>query len=251
MKLAELTWKDVDNIDRDVVVLIPTGSLEQHGAHLPLFTDSILVSAAAEAIEAKLSEQVLLTPTVWLGCSSHHLPFAGSLTASFNGYHDSLVQIVDAMVGHGFTKFMLINGHGGNTAPNSIACREFKDNYPELTFVQAGYFQFIDDAVLAEVMEGPAKGIQHACEAETSLMLHIAPDLVRPDKLRDDGFHTEPKVEGVTLRFDEWTEEGSLGYATLGTAEKGRRLFESAVEGACTQVSALANGFVLMENEPK
>ena len=95
MKLAEMTWPEVAGVSKDAVVLIPTGSLEQHGPHLPLFTDSLLATAAAEAIEARLTAEVLLVPTVWLGCSGHHLPFAGSLSASFEGYEDGLVRIVD------------------------------------------------------------------------------------------------------------------------------------------------------------
>ncbi|MCH8979743.1 MAG: creatininase family protein, partial [Armatimonadetes bacterium] len=73
MKLADLTWQDAGQVDREAVVLIPTGSLEQHGPHLPLFTDTLLVTAAAEAIEFRLKDKVLLVPTVWLGCSGHHL----------------------------------------------------------------------------------------------------------------------------------------------------------------------------------
>ena len=126
MKLAELTWQDAGALDREVVVLIPTGSLEQHGPHLPLFTDSILATAAAEAIEARLSDKVLLTPTAWLGCSGHHLPFSGSLSASFEGYEDTLIQIVESMIPHGFIKFLFINGHGGNVSSNDVVCRKLK-----------------------------------------------------------------------------------------------------------------------------
>ena len=70
-----MTWQEVGSVDREVVVLIPTGSLEQHGPHLPLFTDSLLVTSAAEAIEQKIPDKVLLLPTGWLGCSGQHLPF--------------------------------------------------------------------------------------------------------------------------------------------------------------------------------
>lgn len=240
-----MTWPEVAGVSKDVVVLIPTGSLEQHGPHLPLFTDSLLATAAAEAIEARLSGQVLLVPTVWLGCSGHHLPFAGSLSASFEGYEDGLVRIVECLVPHGFTKFFFLNGHGGNTEPNGIACRRLKANYPDLTFGHYGYFHYIPDSTLATVMEGPSKKIQHACEAEASLMMHLHGDLVRKDRLRDDGLAVEPEVRGLVLHFDEMTEEGSKGFATLATAEKGRKLFEAAVEGAVREIGALAGGFVL------
>jgi len=245
VKLAELTWQDVSELPRDVVVLVPTGSLEQHGPHLPLFTDSLLVTAAAEAIESKLKDRVLLVPTLWLGCSAHHLPFSGSMTASFEGYEDALINVIESLIAHGFTKFFVINGHGGNSEPNGIACRRLKAENPDLTFGHSGYFAYIPDSVLESVLEGPLKKIQHACEAEASIMLHLHPGLVRKDRLRDDGLKPDPEVRGLAFQFDEVTEQGSFGYATQATAEKGKRLFEAAVEGAVEELSALADGFVL------
>ena len=245
MKLAGMTWQEAGAVPKDSVVLVPTGSLEQHGPHLPLFTDTLLVTAVAEAVESKIPEKVLLAPTVWLGCSAHHLPFSGSLSASFDGYMDALQNVVESLVPHGFAKFFFINGHGGNTEPNGIVCRRLKTEYPELTFGHSGYFAYVPDPLLAEVMKGPVKKIQHACEAEASLMLHLHAGLVRKAKLRDDGLAPEPAIRGLVFNFDEVTEQGSLGYATLATAEKGKRLFDAAVEGAAKELAALADGFVL------
>jgi creatinine amidohydrolase len=245
MKLAELTWQDAGEVSKEVVVLVPTGSLEQHGPHLPLYTDSYLATAAAEAVESRIPDKVLLVPCVWLGCSSHHLPFPGSLSASFPGYEDALVQIVESLIPHGFTKFFFLNGHGGNDDSNSVVCRRLKVDNPDCVFGNRGYFAYIPADVLKATMTGPLKEIRHACEAEASMMLHVHPSLVRRDKLRDDGLRTDPEVSGLTLHFDELTEEGSYGYATLATAEKGKALFDSAVEGAVRELSALADGFVL------
>jgi creatinine amidohydrolase len=245
VKLAELTWQQAGAVSKEVVVLVPTGSCEQHGPHLPLFTDSLLATAAAEAVEARLPERVLLAPCVWLGCSGHHLAFAGTLSASFAGYEDALVQIAESLMPHGFTKFFFLNGHGGNTDSNSVACRRLRAENPDCAFGARGYFQYIPDTVLREVMTGPLKTIKHACEAEASLMMHLHPGLVRQDKLRDDGLKADPPIEGLVLHFDELTEEGSYGYATQATAEKGRRLFEAAVEGAVREIGALADGYVL------
>ena len=104
MKLAELSWPEVDALDRETVFVIPTGSLEQHGPHLPLFTDSILVTAVAEAVEAKLAASMVLTPTLWLGASTHHLAFAGSLSASFEGYVLAIAAVADSLSGQGFRR---------------------------------------------------------------------------------------------------------------------------------------------------
>jgi creatinine amidohydrolase len=242
MILARMTWPEVEAISRDVVVLIPTGSLEQHGPHLPLFTDSLLATYAAAGVEARLPSSVLLTPTLWLGASGHHLAFPGSLSASFEGYQDAIVQVVESLIPHGFLKFYVLNGHGGNTELNGIACRKLKEKHRELVIGHAGYFSFIPDSLLASTMEGPLKGIRHACEAEASLMLHCHPDLVRMDRLRDDGLKTSSDVPGLVWMFDEMTEQGSYGYATYASAEKGRVFMDAAIEGAAAAMKALADG---------
>jgi creatinine amidohydrolase len=225
-------------------VLIPTGSLEQHGPHLPLLTDSLLVTAVAEAVERNLPNQVLLTPTLWLGASGHHLAFPGTLSASFEAYDAAIQSVVESLAPHGFTKFFIVNGHGGNTEPNGVALRRLKARYRELTFGHSGYFALFAD-LAREVMEGPLKEIKHACEAEASLMLHLYPDLVRKNALRDDGLTPHPAIPGLIHHFDEMTEEGSFGYATHATEEKGRRLFEMAVDALTQHMRSLAEGYIL------
>ena len=244
MILSNLTWQDVEAVPRSVVVLIPTGSLEQHGPHLPLFTDSILVSAVAEAVEARLPEKIILTPTLWLGASAHHLEFPGTLSGDFTTYMGAIKSVAESLIGHGFTKFYVVNGHGGNTEPNGVVLRELKEAHKGLTFGHSGYFAFVEEFT-KDVLEGPIKGIRHSCEAEVSLMMHVRPDLVRREKLRDDGLKPEPPIRGLVHRFDEITEEGSLGYATLATAEKGKALFDTAVEGLAEELGWLADGYVL------
>jgi creatinine amidohydrolase len=245
MKLADMTWKEVDAAPRDLVVLIPTGSLEQHGPHLPLFTDSILATAAAEAVESQIPDKVLLTPTLWLGASGHHLAFAGSLSASTSGFIQPIMDIVESLVPHGFCKFYVLNGHGGNTDLNSIALRTLKAKHPNLTFAHSGYYTFAEETS-HDVLEGPVKKIQHACEAEASLMLHVRPELVRVDMLRDDGLKSNPEIVGLVAHFDEITEEGSLGYATLATAEKGEKIFRAAVAGAVANLERMHQGHVFV-----
>lgn len=245
MVLAEMTWPEVDALSRDVVVLIPTGSLEQHGPHLPLFTDSILAGAVAAEVEKKLPGKILLTPTLWLGASGHHLKFAGSLSNSFEAYIGAIESVVESLVPHGFTKFYVLNGHGGNTEPNGLAMRNLKARHPALTFGHSGYFAFIADEV-AGILEGPVKEMRHACEAEASLILHLRPELVRKEKLRNDGLYPEPPIRGLVHHFDEMTEEGSLGYATYATAEKGKAIFEAVAAAVAKDLEALADGYVLL-----
>ncbi|MBS1706641.1 MAG: creatininase family protein [Armatimonadetes bacterium] len=249
MVLAHATWPDISALSRDVVVLIPTGSLEQHGPHLPLFTDSILVTHVAEQIEKQIPDKVLLTPTLWLGGSGHHLAFDGSLSNSMQGYQEALTQVVSSLRRHGFWKFFVLNGHGGNTELNGITLRSIKEKDREIMVGHSGYFAYCEDTV-AEIMEGPLKGIRHACEAEASMMLAVRPDLVRADKLRSDGMEFEPSLRGMIQMFDEITEEGSYGYATLATKEKGEKILNAAIVSAVQEMSALASGYVLKSLPP-
>lgn len=244
MILARATWKEVQDFNRDAVVLIPTGSLEQHGPHLPMFTDSLLATAVAEQAEQRLPGDVLLLPTLWLGASGHHLAFPGSLSASFETYEGAILEAVESLIPHAFTKFYVLNGHGGNSEPNGVAMRKLKRKYPNLTFGHSGYFAFVAE-VAAGVLRGPTKEMRHACEAEASLMMYLHPDLVRTPKLRDDGLSANPPVRGVIHHFDELSEEGSLGHATFASAETGKVLFEAAVEGVCREIKTIADGYVL------
>ncbi len=245
MKLADMTWPEVDALSKKVVVVIPTGSLEQHGPHLPLFTDSILATGVAAAAEAVIPDKVLLVPTLWLGASAHHMAFAGSLTASFETYIAHIQDVVGSLIHHGFQRFFLLNGHGGNAEPNGIAMRKLKAQCPNLVFGHSGYYTFCEQEA-AHVLEGLTKTIRHACEAEASLMMHLRPDLVRKDKIRDDGLACDPPIQGLVHHFDEITEQGSLGYASYATADKGRILFDAAVAGVVKNLSAIYDGYVFV-----
>ncbi len=235
MILAHLRWPEVEALDRETTVLIPTGSIEQHGPHLPLVTDTRLVTAVAEAVERRT--ELLLTPTLWLGCSAHHLGFAGSLTASFPGYGMALESVVRSLVPHGFRRFYVLNGHGGNDSPNDVALRTLKAEFPNLVLGGSGYYAFVEEAVRTG-MTGPQKELRHADEAEASLMLHVAPELVRLEDAHDDGLVPEPEVRGIVEPFDALTERGAFGYPSHATAEKGAAIFEAAVAGVVAELEA-------------
>ena len=244
MILAEQSWKEIENLSREVVVLIPTGALEQHGTHLPLFTDSILAGAVASGVEARLPDKTLLTPTLWLGASAHHLRFPGTLSASFGAYEGAIVSIVESLQPHGFYKFFVVNGHGGNTDPNGIALRSLKAKYPKLMLGHADYYKLAEEGIAAH-MEGPAKGIAHADEAEASMILHLRPELVHRDRLRHDGLWPEPPIQGMVHHFDERSDEGSIGDSHLATAEKGKAMLEASIDAMARNIEILADGYVL------
>lgn len=249
MKLAEATWPEVSNFiafPDDKVALIPTGSLEQHGPHLPLFTDSLIATAVAEGIEAALPDQVLLTPTLWLGASGHHMEFSGTLSASFPAYMGALESVVQSLIHHGFQKVYVLNGHGGNTEPNHVALRGLREKHPQCQMGEAGWFDFVPTETWNEVLEGPLKSIRHACEAETSMMMHLHPELVRKNKLCSDGLQADQPLPGMIWRFDEMTEMGSWGHSIHAAPAKGWRLFEAAVKGGVAGMEAFSEGLALL-----
>ena len=118
MKFQELTSPRLASIERDqTLVVIPIAAVEQHGPHLPTGTDTLICTAVAEALEARLSAQVLLTPTLWLGASAHHLRLGATLDSQLTTYIATLVDVLRSVLDDGFLRVMLLNGHGGNLDP--------------------------------------------------------------------------------------------------------------------------------------
>src|SRR5262245_57098643 len=117
VKLHELNWPAVSALSKDVPVVVPIAATEQHGGHMPLFTDSMLLGEVVRRAEAQLGHRVAFTPLMWLGNSDHHIDFPGTLSAAPRTYLDLLNGLFDNLIRYGFKRIALINGHGGNTVP--------------------------------------------------------------------------------------------------------------------------------------
>ncbi|MCA9180579.1 MAG: creatininase family protein, partial [Planctomycetales bacterium] len=127
MKYLEMTARQLAAMDRDqTVVIIPIAAVEQHGPHMPTGTDTILCTAIAESLEAKLSDRVLLTPTIWLGASAHHLRFGATLDSSLEHYINMLCDVARSLLDDGFQRLLFLNGHGGNIDPMRVAVRQLQ-----------------------------------------------------------------------------------------------------------------------------
>src|SRR6187401_2708664 len=129
MQLADLKWPDIGELGRDVPVVIPVAALEQHGRHMPLFTDSLLLGEVIRRVTERLKDHVLFTPLMWLGNSEHHLDFPGTMTAAPRVYLDLLRDMVENFLFHNFTRIVLVNGHGGNIVPSQQAISELRQKY--------------------------------------------------------------------------------------------------------------------------
>jgi creatinine amidohydrolase len=232
MKLAELTWPEAASLDRDTVIVDPIAALEQHSHHLPFFTDTILCEAVAARVEALTSQSTLFLPVQWLGASSHHLGMAGSLTAENETYLRMIAEPLRCLLRHGFKRIFILNGHGGNVDAFHLSLRQLALEFPDALLAGASYWD-VCETETAAILEGKRKTVGHACEFETSLMLHIRPELVRRDKISDsDMLPGAPSWPGVYVPLDmkRQTDHGGTGEPSLATAKKGEKLLEAIVK---------------------
>lgn len=252
MILYNLTWEEVARLDRQMVVLAPFGAVEQHSLHLPLGTDSIIGEALARRLEAKLPDQILVLPLTWLGCSRHHMDFAGSLTAEIDTFIETGEQIVSSMAAHGFGKFILLNSHGGNEAKISIMAEKLRYRPgPPLKVVGVTYWNLIGEEIRG-IRQSARGGMGHSCELETSLMLATQPELVRRERMEADGPTKLSPFEGsdmfapgrvsVTKAFKELSRHGGIGDPMTASREKGERIFAVIIDKLAQVVQEIRAG---------
>jgi creatinine amidohydrolase len=254
MLLKDLTWPDVKALDfTKLIVLFPTGSFEQHGPHLPFTTDTDIVSAIAERIERAMANRVLLVPTLWPGLSTHHMHFPGTMDIPQRVYIELITGLGKSLSSMGARKVFFLNGHGGNDTPLRAALRELKTAVPATRFVFASYWT-LAAKTLREVRESELRGMGHACEMETSIMLHLCPERVYLERaVRDGPPHTDPyrKADMQHARpvffvneFHEVTQSGVMGHPDLASADKGKRF----LDGIVAEVTAFVEHFLTWED---
>lgn len=236
MNLSEMTWPAVAALDKRTPVIIPVAALEQHGLHLPVFTDSLLLGEIVRRMALELSDQVLIAPLMWLGNSDHHLDFAGTLSAPPRTYLDLLTGLTENFLMHGFQRIVFLNGHGGNDVPGKQALFEVRQRYrqrADLLLLFATYWHLVERP-WESVPQSQQRQMGHACEWETSMILRIAPHLVAPqhEQLAPVPFGNpfEPAFRGWITK--DRTVPGHIGYPNFANAEKGEALFSVFTQGA-------------------
>ena len=242
MKLGEFTWPDLEDVSRDVVVVYPIAALEQHGPHLPFITDTAEVQGIVDRLDAAIPDQVLCLPAQWLGYSPHHMHFKGTVTAKSETHINMIVETAGCMVGAGFERILIVNGHGGNVANMNVALQRLMEEHPEAKVYGTSWFTYDE---VGEIREAGPHGWGHAGEMETSVMMALHPKLVKADRLRRDGKPTSGALAGQVVRYrwvHESTECGVYGDPTFGTAEKGERFLAAAVEVLTRIVGEIRQG---------
>jgi creatinine amidohydrolase len=242
-RYAELTTEQVANVlSRDSVLVLPTGAIEPHGPHLPLATDLIVAeSVSGEVVErgAAAGHDVWLLPALGYTKSDEHAQLPGTIWLRAHTLFDTLVDIGAAIAQTPARRLLFLNAHGGNSALIEVAAREIRRRFGLQTFFNSGAAQ-----------PGPTErglGI-HAGWAETSLMLHLRPDLVHMDKAQPavadavaDATHvgfTKP-IKFGWLSTD-FTESGVIGDPTGASAATGATLFEDRVTGLVDALGEIA-----------
>ena len=238
MKYGDGCWVDIEQADRNKVVVVPLGSMEQHGHHSPLLTDTYLVTAVAERVENELREETYFLPTLWLGASDHHLDLPGTTSVPNHVYTLVIKNIVRSISRAGFQRIFFLNGHGGNVIPGTQAITELaneSEEYNNLWMALASYWSVASPAMAAENHGMQTQQLTHACEYETSMMLCLHGEIMRMDRVTSSPplldspfFHSEHGGRvSVAKRMNTWTPTGAMGGPQHATAEKGESLLSA------------------------
>lgn len=248
-KYEKLTWPEINEaVEEEKMVLIPVGSTEDHGYHLPLDVDQVLPGTICEETVKQRSD-TLLFQTIPHGYLPHHMDMVGGITIGWETFVNYLIDIGTSLVHHGFQKLLFVNGHGSNHHLVEQATRQIILQYPEARAAMLSWWEIdeLQEAV-REIGEGGPEGSGHAGEMETSLYLHIAEEYVDMEEAREDIYYPDnpifytkdlagQKREGATtsVTMQEWwsamSETGVKGDASIASAEKGAVLLEEAVTG--------------------
>jgi creatinine amidohydrolase len=254
-RYERLTWPEINEaVRQEKVVVLPVGSVEQHGHHLPLDVDVRCAASICRAAGERAPSKILVMPPVSYGYCRHVMDFPGTINVQPTTFVNLLLDIARSVAYHGFDRIIIVNGHGSNhplvEQAGRLTTLQTQALCCTLSWWQlaAGYWNTIREA-------GPG-GSAHACELETSVYLHLDEAGVRTDRthgaiasyLTDVPAAQEWQAVDLTLgsgpaTIVEWTstytETGACGAPELATAEKGRLVFEHTVE----QLIGLARWF--------
>ena len=239
--LSEIEWARykaaelVKLAERNAIVIVPIGSTEQHGPHLPTQVDTRLVTEVAQRAARLMSSRhpTLVTPTIPFGMSEHHMSLNGTITLDYATMAGILGCVCHSILRDGFKRIFVLNGHGGNTDGIYTFINEFtvRHRVP----LAGGTYWNIAQTEIAQILE-KQKALLHACEAETSMMLALSPELIDRDGLsqvRGDLVPGLSAIPGVNAGAYRWRQlasrslSGVIGEAGAASPEKGQRLLQA------------------------
>jgi len=218
-------------------VILPLGSLESHGGHLPFGTDALTAYLIALDIAARLPKTAVLPPLNY-GVSEHYRDFAFTVTVQFETQTAFLRDILESVHREGIRKVFIMNGHDGNIAPIEVASRSAKVAHPDFKIVSLDAWWMTIGELLPKDFFAVWNGLGHGGEGETSICLELFPELCDVSKAAGVVPHL-PRYLDVKWLFKELTNTGTSGDPTKGTREKGRKMREVLVEAMVKVLSEL------------
>jgi creatinine amidohydrolase len=237
--------------DTSKVVLLPIGHTEQHGYHAPLCTDTVLIEAVAQGTAQVAPTDAVCLPVFPYGVSTHRRSFPGTFNVGGREFEEFWLAVLDVLVARGFTRFYLLSGHGGNSSFLVNVVKYAGEKYPRI-FCATSYLYLSGPkgaTALETRRQSPLGGMGHACELETSLMMHLRPELVHLERAVDEmDFITTPSyymdwIEGGALTanppWEDDTRTGAYGAGSLATAEKGAYWLQVAIEEKVDHVAEI------------
>jgi creatinine amidohydrolase len=245
--MAEVEWVNLkayelrDLATRDAVVVVPVGSTEQHGPHLPVQVDALLAGEVSRqaARRAWDTAPVVVMPPVWTGLAEHHMSLGGTITLDYATFAALLHGICHSIARHGFRRILILNGHGGNITGLNVLTGELAQEV-DAVVAMACYWTIDAAAEAFAVILDMQSNVRHAGEAETSMLLALRPDLVDMDAAA----RIDPPLEGLSARgaayrwrpIAHWSESGVIGAPAAATAEKGERLLAAAAQAVADTI---------------
>lgn len=233
------TWPELgEAAKKQPVVVLPVGSVEDHGTHLPLDTDNFLIWSICEGAAQRAAGDILLLPLVSYGFETHHMDFPGTIDIKPEHLLNFVLDITKSVAHHGFKRILIADGHGSNMPILDLVARQ--------TIVQTDSLcaAFIWPSLvakeIAKVRESERGGMAHACELETSVYLYLDRERVQFDKAKKEIGMPESEFiwmdllqSSPVLLMDQWSRfstSATSGDPTLATEKKGKIIFEAVVE---------------------
>ena len=235
--LEEMTWPEIKTALKSgfKTVIIPSGSIEQHGLHLAQLADTAIAKASAVDLAKRLGK-TLVAPVIRPGLSDHHLALPGTISLRPEVFSGLIEDYINSYIKHGFKQFVLISAHGGNFSALDEIALKFSQIYPDRKFVTGfsltDLLDLINNMETDENMpEGACGG--HACDYETSVLLYLSPQHVRMDQAKP-GYVGKPTRDVLDQIFKgditAISKTGVLGNPSNAKAERGKRYFEKEQE---------------------
>jgi len=231
--LPDMTWPEAkEALAQAQVALVPVGSFEQHGPHGTFEVDTGRAYGFGKLLAARMVPQAVLAPAVNIGVSYHHMNFPGTITLRPETLIGVVYDVVWSLHQHGISKFLILNGHGGNIPSLGVLIVKLREELG----VKVAWTSFTSLAqeVIRKRVTSESKG--HSCEGEMSQAMVLAPHTVRQEAFAPGEFKGYPYRhlgEGFNLayayRFDEITANGALGDARLASEALGQEIIETAL----------------------